>query len=114
MFISPAYAQTVTGGAGGGLSSIIQFAPLVLIFVVFYFLLIRPSQNQAKQLKARLSAIKRGDKVVTAGGIVGVVKKLTDGAAEIDVEIAPNVTVSVVRSTITSVLAPPEPANDKK
>jgi len=114
MFISPAYAQTAAGGAAGGLSSIIQFAPLVLIFVVFYFLLIRPQQTQAKQLKARLSAIKRGDKVVTAGGIVGVVKKQTDGSAEIDVEIAPNVTVTVIRSTITTVLAPPEPANDKK
>jgi preprotein translocase subunit YajC len=86
----------------------------VLIFVVFYFLLIRPQQTQAKQLKARLSAIKRGDRVVTAGGIVGVVKKQTDGSAEIDVEIAPNVTVTVIRSTITTVLAPPEPANDKK
>jgi preprotein translocase subunit YajC len=112
MFISPAYAQTATSSAGG-LSSIIQFAPLVLIFVVFYFLLIRPSQTQAKKLKARLSAIKRGDRVVTAGGIIGVVKKLADGATEIDVEIAPNVTVSVVRSTITTVLTPAEPANDK-
>jgi preprotein translocase subunit YajC len=112
MFISPAYAQTAAGSAAGGLSSIIQFAPLVLIFVVFYFLLIRPQQTQAKQLKARLSAIKRGDKVVTAGGIVGIVKKTTDGATEIDVEIAPNVTVSVVRSTITTVLAPAA-ANDK-
>jgi preprotein translocase subunit YajC len=111
MFITPAYAQTVSGGAGS-VSSLIQFAPLVLIFVVFYFLLIRPSQNQAKQLKARLSLIKRGDKIVTAGGIIGVVKKAADGSTDVDVEIAPNVTVSVVRSTITSVLTP-EPANDK-
>ncbi len=112
MFITPAYAQTVSGGSAGGLSSLIQFAPLVLIFVVFYFLLIRPSQNQAKQLKTRLALIKRGDKVVTAGGIVGLVKKAAADATEVDVEIAPNVTVSVVRSTITSVLTP-EPANDK-
>jgi preprotein translocase subunit YajC len=111
MFISPAYAQTVTGGAGG-ISSLIQFAPLLLIFVVFYFLLIRPQQTQAKQLKARLSQIKRGDKVVTAGGILGVVKKAADGSTEVEVEIATNVTVSVLRSTITSVLTP-APANDK-
>ncbi len=114
MFISPAFAQTTAAaGPASSLSSLVQFAPLVLIFVVFYFLLIRPQQTQQKQLKARLSGIKRGDKVVTAGGIVGLVKKTADGANEIDVEIAPNVTVSVVRSTITTVLAP-EAANDKK
>lgn len=111
MFITPAYAQTVSGGATS-YASLIQFAPLVLIFVVFYFLLIRPTQTQQKQLKARLATIKRGDKIVTAGGIVGLVKKAADGAAEIEVEIAPNVTVSVVRSTITSFITP-EPANDK-
>ena len=114
MFISPAFAQTTAAaGPAGSLSSIVQFAPLVLIFVVFYFLLIRPQQTQQKKLKARLSAVKRGDKVVTAGGIVGLVKKATDGSTEVDVEIAPNITVSVVRSTITTVLTP-EPANDKK
>jgi len=112
MFITPAYAQTATGGAAGTISSLVQFAPFILIFVVFWFLVIRPAQVQQKQLKTRLSSIKRGDKVVTAGGIVGTVKKATDAASEVDVEIAPNVTVSVVRSTITSVLTP-EPANDK-
>ena len=108
MFISAAYAQTVSGAAehGAGLASIMQYAPLVLIVVVFYFLLIRPQQKQQKQLKARLSAIKRGDKVVTSGGIIGLVKKAADGATEIDVEIAPNITVTVVRSTITTVLTP--------
>ena len=108
MFISAAYAQTVSGAAthGAGLASIMQYAPLVLIVVVFYFLLIRPQQRQQKQLKARLSAIKRGDKVVTAGGIIGLVKKAADGASEIDVEIAPSITVTVVRSTVTSVLTP--------
>ena len=112
MFISPAYAQTASAAAGGSLSSLIQFAPLVVIFVIFYLLVIMPSQKQQKQLKARLSAVKRGDKIVTAGGIVGVVKKAAEGATDIDVEIAPNVTVSVVRSTIASVRTP-EPANDK-
>ena len=108
MFISAAYAQTASGAAahGADFASIMQYAPLVLIVVVFYFLLIRPQQRQQKQLKARLSAIKRGDKVVTSGGIIGLVKKAADGATEIDVEIAPNITVSVVRSTITTVLTP--------
>jgi len=111
MFITPAYAQAITGGPGG-ISNLVQFAPLVLIFIVFYFLLIRPSQQEQKKLKSRLATIKRGDKVVTGGGIVGTVKKAADGATEVDVEIAPNVTVSVMRSTLTSVLTP-EPANDK-
>ena len=107
MFMSAAYAQTVTGAATGpaSLASLMQYAPLVLIVIVFYFLLIRPQQKQQKQLKAKLGGLKRGDKVVTAGGIVGLVKKTAEGANEIDVEIAPNVTVSVVRSTITTVLS---------
>ncbi len=112
MLISTAYAQTLSGGEAGGMTSLIQFAPLVLIFIVFYFLLIRPQQAQQKQLKERLSAIKRGDKIVTAGGILGVVKKAADNSTEVDVEIAPNVVVSVLRSTITQVLTP-VPANDK-
>jgi preprotein translocase subunit YajC len=111
MFIANAYAQTASG-LPASLSSLVQFAPLILIVVVFYFLLIRPQQTQQKLLKAKLGALKRGDKIVTAGGIVGTVKKAAEGAAELDVEIAPNVTVSVVRSTITTVLTPPVAAND--
>jgi preprotein translocase subunit YajC len=105
MFISPAYADTATG-ASGTIATVIQIAPFALMGLVFYFLLLRPQQQEQKALKARLSAVKRGDKVVTAGGIVGLVKKAADGATEIDVEIAPNVTVSVVRSTITQILTP--------
>lgn len=103
MFISDAYAQTATSAAGsfGGL---IQFAPLVLIVIVFYFLLIRPQQTQAKELKAKQAGLSRGDKIITAGGIVGVVKKVTEGTTEVDVEIAPNVVVSVVRSTISQIV----------
>jgi preprotein translocase subunit YajC len=80
-----------------------QFLPLFLIGAVFYFLLIRPQQTQQKTLKTRLATLKRGDKVVTGGGIIGTVKKTTDGSDNIDVEIAPNVTVTVMRSTITSI-----------
>ena len=112
MLIANAYAETASG-MPPAVNSLIQFAPLVLIVIVFYFLLIRPQQVQQKTLKAKLGALKRGDKVVTAGGIVGTVKKATEGANEIDVEIAPNVTVSVVRSTVSTVLAPAAPANDK-
>jgi preprotein translocase subunit YajC len=107
MFMSPAYAQTAAAAASSSpLASIMQFAPLALIFVVFYFLLLRPQQKQQKVLKAQLGALKRGDKVVTAGGIVGLVKKTAEGSNEVEVEIAPNVTVAVVRSTITTVLTP--------
>ncbi|MDR3521801.1 MAG: preprotein translocase subunit YajC [Acidocella sp.] len=102
MLISSAYAQTAAA-APSSISGLVQFAPILLIMVVFYFLLIRPQQAQAKELKLKQSALTRGDKVVTAGGIVGVVKKVTDGSTEVDVEIAPNVTVSIVRSTITQV-----------
>ncbi len=111
MFIANAYAQTASG-LPASLSSLMQFAPLVLIVIVFSFLLHRPQQTQQKTLKALIAALKRGDRVVTAGGIIGTVKKVTEGATEIDVEIAPNVTVSVVRSTITTVINPVA-ANDK-
>ncbi|WP_298263386.1 preprotein translocase subunit YajC [Acidocella sp.] len=104
MFIASAFAQTTSGLASSpAIGIIVQIAPWLLIGIVFWFLLLRPQQVQQKQLKARIAAIKRGDKVVTAGGILGVVKKTTDGSANIDVEIAPGVIVSVVRTTITTV-----------
>jgi len=114
MFFTSAYAQTATGSAAGGLGGLVQFAPLVLIVIVFYFLLIRPQQTQAKELKARQAALTRGDKIITAGGIVGVVKKVTEGATEVDVEIAPNVTVAIIRSTITQVLTTPKADKPEK
>jgi len=109
MLISPAYAQDVAGLLGGAT----QFLPLVLIFGVFYFLLIRPQQTRAKQMKAMLAALRRGDRVVTAGGILATVQRVKDGSDEIEVEIAPNVRVAVVRDTITTVLKPVA-ANDAK
>jgi preprotein translocase subunit YajC len=108
MFISNAYAQTATAAnaAASPLAGLFQspILPIALVFVVFYFLLIRPQQNQAKELKNKLNALARNDKIITAGGIIGTVKKVTEGDANIDVEIAPNVTVSIVRSTITQVV----------
>jgi preprotein translocase subunit YajC len=109
--ISPAYAQDVSGIMG----SATQFAPLVLIFAVFYFLLIRPQQQKQKEMRGMLTALKRGDKVVTGGGILGVVQKVPmvqekDGkqiaSSEIEVDIAPNLRVTVLRETITSVIKP--------
>ncbi len=108
MFISPAYAQDA---AGGGAAILMQLLPLLLIFVVFYFLLIRPQQKKMKEHRGMLGSLKRGDKVVTGGGIVAEVKKVTEGHDVLEVEIAPNVRVEVVRATIQSVIRP-EAAND--
>jgi preprotein translocase subunit YajC len=108
MLISPAYAQDLSGYLG----SAGQFLPLVLIFAVFYFLLIRPQQQKQKETKAMLSALKRGDRVLTGGGILGVVQRTKENN-EVEVEIAPNVRVTVLRETITSVVTA-TPANDSK
>jgi preprotein translocase subunit YajC len=113
LLITPAYAQDAAGGLSQYLGSLSQFAPLVLIFGVFYFLLIRPQQQRQKQMKLALSAIKRGDRVVTAGGILATVQKAVDGSDEVTVEIAENVRVVVLRDTISSVIKP-NAANDAK
>ncbi len=84
--------------------------PLLLIFVVFYFLLIRPQQKKMKQHRELISALKRGDRVLTAGGIIGSVVKVED--AELLVEIAKDVRVRVARSTISDVLSKPQPAGE--
>jgi preprotein translocase subunit YajC len=108
MLISEAYAQTADAGAAGGAGLLMQFAPLILIFVVFYFLLIRPQQKRAKDHRDMLGNLRRGDRVVTGGGIVGTVQKVADD--ELTIEIAENVRVKVIRSTVTTVLARTEPA----
>ena len=105
MLISTAYAQ------GTGIldqNALIQFLPLILIFVVFYFLLIRPQQRKAKDQKAMLEALRRGDRVVTGGGIIGTVARV-ESPEEVTVDIADGVRVRVLRSTISSVLAKPDP-----
>jgi preprotein translocase subunit YajC len=110
MLISTAYAQgTGITGLFDNQSALIQFLPLVLIFVVFYFLLIRPQQRKAKDHKTMLDALRRGDRVVTGGGIIGTVARV-ENPEEVTVDIADGVRVRVVRSTITSVLAKPDPA----
>ncbi len=116
--ISPAYAQDTADMLG----TATQFLPLVLIFGVFYFLLIRPQQQKQKEMRNMLAQIKRGDRVITGGGILGTVQKVQmvtdkDGkqvaSQEIEVEIAANTRVTVMRDTITAVIRPTA-ANDSK
>lgn len=101
MFISQAWAQGA--GAGGGSDFLVQLFPLVLIFIVFYFLLIRPQQAKLKAQKEMLAGVKRGDRVVTGGGIIGLVTKVI-GENELQVELAEGVRVRVVKQTITDIL----------
>ena len=81
-----------------------QFIPLILIFVIFYFLLIRPQQKRIKEHKAMVNALNRGDQVITAGGLVGKIERLLDDE-KVEVQIAENVNVKIVKSTISQVLS---------
>ena len=105
MFVTPAFAQT----AGGGAALFTNIAPLILIFAIMYFLLIRPQQKKLKEHKAMVAALRKGDRVVTQGGIIGKVYKVKDDG-EIEVEIAEGVRVLVVRSTVSQVVSKTEPA----
>ena len=91
-------------------SGFAQFVPLILIFVIFYFFLIRPQQKKVKEHKLMVAALKRGDEVVTSGGIVGKIERVL-GDDKVDILISENVTVQVVQSTIQSLLSKP---NTKK
>ena len=108
MFISPAYAQA----AGDGIGGFGSLLPLVLIFVVFYFLLIRPQQKKAKEHRAMLGVLRRGDRIVTSGGLIGKITRVNEN--ELTVEIADDVRVRVVRSMISDVLAKTEPEDDQE
>ena len=113
MFASPAHAQAAGAAAPGGAAGfILQMAPLLLIFVIFYILMIRPQQARAKAHRAMLASVKKGDTVVTAGGLIGKATRVDEH--ELEVEIAPNVKVKAVRGTIAEVrpLAGAKPAND--
>ena len=99
------------GGSGGTAGILVGILPWLLIFVIFYVLMIRPQQRRVKEHQAAISAVKKGDEVITGGGIRGRVTKVADDEAE--VEIAQGVKIRVVKSTITQVLAPnAKPAND--
>lgn len=99
MFISNAYAETAAASSDGGIMS---FLPLIALIAVFYFLVLRPQSKRAKEQKAMMEALQRGDEVVTIGGEVGTVSKVYE--QYVDVEIAENLEVKVQKSAIQSVL----------
>lgn len=101
MIISQAWAQS--GGGGGG-DFLVQLFPLILIFVVFYFLLIRPQQAKVRAQREMLAGVKRGDRVVTGGGIIGLVTKVISDN-EVQVELAEGVRVRIIKQTITDIVA---------
>ncbi|MCJ2008687.1 preprotein translocase subunit YajC [Methylobacterium sp. WL30] len=100
--ITPAFAQGA-GTAAGGAEIALQVVPFVLIFVIMYFLILRPQQKRVKEHQALVKNVRRDDTIVTNGGLVGRVVKVLDDATEIEVEIAPNVRVKVVRTMISEV-----------
>ncbi|XAH23231.1 preprotein translocase subunit YajC [Xylophilus sp. GW821-FHT01B05] len=105
MFISSAFAQTApaaTASGGGIMSSLTGMLPLVLMFVVLYFIMIRPQMKRQKEHRAMLDAVAKGDEVATSGGIIGKVTRIGEGT--ISIEIAPNVEVQLQRSAIAQVL----------
>lgn len=106
MFATPAFAQAAGAGAGSAFAS---FIPLILIFAIMYFLLIRPQQKKMKEHKAMVEALRRGDQVVTQGGIVGKVTKVQEDNM-VEVEIAEGVKVKVIKGTIAQVINKTEPA----
>ncbi|MBA17516.1 MAG: preprotein translocase subunit YajC [Sphingomonas sp.] len=113
MFISPAYAQAAgaAGQQGGTMAGIAGMLPLILIFVAFYFLMIRPQQKRMKTLQNAIAAVKKGDTVITAGGLVGKVTKTDEQYVE--VEVAPGMKVKVVKATLAEVQPlGGKPAND--
>lgn len=121
MLISTAVAQTATTAAPGAAPAgveppnpIVQLLPFVFIFVIFYFLVIRPQAQARKKHMDLVNAVKKGDEVVTQGGIVGRVSKVLDGGTEVMVEIADKVQVKVLKATLTDVRVKADaPANDQ-
>ena len=106
MFASPAYAQA----AGGDIvSSLGGFVPIILIFAIMYFLMIRPQQKKMKDHREMVDAVRKGDQVITQGGIIGKITKVKEGG-EVEVEIATDVKVRVLKHTITEVMNKTEPS----
>ncbi len=111
MFASPAYASAGAASSGGTAGLLVQFAPLLFIFVIFYFLLIRPQSRRVKEHQNMIAAVKRNDTAVTSGGLIGKVTKVED--REIELEIAAGTRVRVVKSMLSEVRPHgAKPAND--
>jgi preprotein translocase subunit YajC len=109
MLITPAYAQSLGGGDGGMLMSLL---PFILIFVIMYFLILRPQQKRVKQHQEMVKALRRGDTVVTSGGLIGKVTKVVDDE-QIEVELADGVRARQMRQMIAEVRAKGEPVKDE-
>lgn len=114
MFSSPAHAQAATGVPGGTEAFLIQIVPLILLFVIFWFLIIRPQQQKLKSHRAMVDAVKKGDEVITGGGLIGKVFKVTD--QEVEIDLSPTVRVKALKSTLSAVTprGVPAAANDAK
>ena len=110
MLISPAYAQAAAPAAGGG-DIVMSLLPLVLIFAVFYFLMIRPQQSKMKQHREMIENLKKGDQIVTGGGIVGKVVRVDATDGTLAVEVAPNTQIKVLRHTVADLMNKPAPAS---
>ncbi len=109
MNFTPVYAQAV----GGGADLITSFFPIVLLIIIFWFFIFRPQQKRAKAHQAMLASVRRGDVVVTTGGLVGKVSKVREDS-DLDVEIAQGVKVKIVKTMIADIRTKPEPVNDNK
>ena len=109
-FITPAYAQAA-GVTPSGSEFLMQMAPFAIILVIMYFLILRPQQKRAKAHQDMIANVRRGDTIVTSGGIVGKVTKVTD-EPEIEVEIAPNVRVRILRAMIADVRTKGQPVTE--
>lgn len=110
MLVTPAYAQGAAAGGGG--EFLISLLPFVLIFVVMYFLILRPQQRRVKQHQEMVSSLRRGDTVVTSGGLIGKISKVID-EKEVQLEIAEGVRVRIVRAMVAEVRAKGEPVKEE-
>lgn len=107
MFISPAFAQSASPAADMSFPIM-----MMLLLAIFYFLVLRPQSKRAEEQRAKLNAVRRGDTVITSGGMVGRVTKVTDTSDEIEVELADNLKVRIVKSTLLDVRSKGEPVKD--
>lgn len=117
MFVTPAFAQAAGAAAPGGALDpsgiLVQLAPILILVVIFWLLIFRPQQKRAREQKAMLAAVRRGDTVITSGGIIGKVTKSVEGE-DLEVEISQGVKVKLLRSSIADVRSKAEPVNDNK
>jgi preprotein translocase subunit YajC len=112
MFTTPAFAQGLFGGAGGESGMLVQLLPFALIFVIMYFLILRPQQKKVKTHQQMVKAVRRGDNVITNGGLIGKVTKVIDDD-QIEIEIAEGVRIRQLRSMLTDVRAKGEPVKEE-